>query len=155
MSCACARRRFLLDRADDGDSHARDLARRRGDERGERTLRVYRAATDEVPVLDAHRDLAAHRVDVTEKDDVDRSFADLAHRVAGVVDRRLESSLGHARDEPLDGLTLIAREAGNLDEAAHELDVVRGHGPLFTRSAARDAEAKEPRSTRGSLFGNR
>src|ERR671937_638525 len=98
MACTRARRRFFLDRADDGDAHASDLLGRRSDERGERTLRVDRAASDELAVFDAHRDLPAHGIDVTEEDDVRRSVADLTHRVARVVALELRGVAVRARE---------------------------------------------------------
>src|SRR5437867_10781260 len=56
---AGARRRLLFDRADHGDAHALYGPRGRRDERGERTLRVNRAAAHEPVTFDAPRDPAA------------------------------------------------------------------------------------------------
>src|SRR4029079_9278553 len=105
---AGARRRFFLDRTDDRDSYARHRLRGGGDECGERPLRIDGAASDELAVLDPDRDLARHRVDVAEEHDVRRPIADLADGIARIVDRRSESPLAHARDEPFDRITLLA-----------------------------------------------
>src|SRR5262249_58984430 len=67
---AFARRRLLLDCADDGDAHTGHTFARRGDERGERPLRIDGTTADELVALDAYRDLAGHGVDVAEQHDV-------------------------------------------------------------------------------------
>src|SRR5438105_2025627 len=98
------------------------------DERREWSLRVDRAASEELAILDAHGNLTSDGVDVPEQHDVTRSLADLADRVAGVVHRRAEAALAHAHDEPLHGVALVTREARDLNETADEVDVVSaGH----------------------------
>src|SRR6185503_20361549 len=81
---ALARRRLLFDRADHRDLQSIDRSRRGAHERREWSFRIDCSATDELAVLDAHRDLPRHRIDVTEEDDMTRAIADLADRVARV-----------------------------------------------------------------------
>src|SRR6266550_846080 len=137
MPCTLARRRLFLDRAHDGHPHPRDRLRRRGDECGERTLRVDRAAPHKLVALDPHRNLAGHGVDVSQQDHVDGTVADLTYGVAGIVDVRAKAALGHACDEPLDGLALAAGNARDLDEAADEVEVsfARPHPSAFAEAA--------------------
>jgi hypothetical protein len=118
-----ARRRLLLDGADDGHAHAGHHVRGRGDESRERSLRVHRTAADELAALDADRDAAGDGIDMPEEDHVARTVADLADRVARLVARRAEAPFSHARDEPLDGGALLARDARDLDEAADQRQV--------------------------------
>ena len=66
-----------------------------------------------------------------------RAVADLAHGVPRVVDGRAEASLGQLRDEPLDRLALVSREARDRDEAVDEVDVglLRPHASAFADAA--------------------
>ena len=100
-----------------------------GDEGGERTFGVDRAAAveDAPPVarLDAHRDLARHGVDVPEQHhDARRGrVAELRHRVAGVVDEgAVVAERRRLLGEPGRGFLLFARERADANQAGEERD---------------------------------
>ena len=66
--------------------------------------------------------------------------ADLAHRIARIVDDRAKATLFHTQDEPFDRLALAARDARDLDETADEIEVrwIRAHE--LTEDRAREQQ---------------
>ena len=60
---------------------------------------------------------------MAEEHDVHGPLADLADRIACVVDGCAKAALGHPRDEPLDRFALATAGARDRDEPADQLDV--------------------------------
>jgi hypothetical protein len=128
---------LFADRADDRDPDRcvalGGLDRGTGEAR-QRPLRVDRAPAVQLAALDPDRDLAGHRVDMTEQDDMPIAGANPADRVAHCIDFDAQAVLGHPTGQERNRIGLIRAGARDCDQIMEQADsLVLGQHVLCQR----------------------
>src|SRR5215217_2304629 len=110
---------LLPDCSDDRDRRAelRRGHRGRGNEGAERSLGVDRAATPQLAVLDADRDVTGDRIDMPEEDDLALTGTDDPDRIASGVDPGAKAARLHLPAELGNGRMLVVGQTLNLNQS--------------------------------------